>query len=56
MHLERKYRYAAYLGSLERGILGREDSYPAVLVEDLQLCLETKLLGWVPSCGFRHLM
>lgn len=52
MHLESRFRYTVHLGSLERDILGREDYYPAVLVH-LQLSLETKLLGLVPSCGFR---
>lgn len=57
VHLESRYRYTVYLGNLERVILGlvREDSYSAGLLEDLQLSLETKLLAWVPSCGFRHL-
>lgn len=54
MHLESRFRYIVRLGSLERDNLARGDYYPAVLV-DLQLSLETKLLGSVPSCGFRHL-
>lgn len=38
-------KHTVYLGTLERLILCRGDSYPAVLVEGLQLSLETKLLG-----------
>lgn len=45
MHLESRYRHTVYLGNLERVILGKKDSYPAVLVDDFQLSLEIKLLG-----------
>lgn len=46
VHLESRLSgYTVYLGRLERLSLFRGHSCPAVLVEGLQLSLETKLLG-----------